>query len=107
MSNFGYKIYLNFFSILGVCIWLQIEILLMISFLTYKMNGITNSSIHTHTVIILTVYKYRMRLCTSISDFEVERAKNAFLTSMFMHLDGKPVSILPFYMVMYLCMHTV
>ena len=30
----------------------------------------------------------RMRICTTISDFEVERAKNAFRTSMFMHLDG-------------------
>lgn len=29
-----------------------------------------------------------MRLCTSISDFEVERAKNAFKTSLLMQLDG-------------------
>ena len=29
-----------------------------------------------------------MRLCFSVTDDEVERAKNVFRTSMFMNLDG-------------------
>ena len=29
-----------------------------------------------------------MRLCHSVTDAEVERAKNVFRTSLFMHLDG-------------------
>ena len=30
-----------------------------------------------------------MRLCVNITDTEVERAKNVFKTSMYMHLDGE------------------
>ena len=31
----------------------------------------------------------RMRLCFSVTEAEVERAKNVFKTSLFMHLDGQ------------------
>ena len=30
-----------------------------------------------------------MRLCFSVTEAEVERAKNVFKTSLFMHLDGQ------------------
>ncbi len=39
-------------------------------------------------VPVCTVSSPRMRLCSSVSDAEVERAKNVFRTSMFMNLDG-------------------
>ena len=38
--------------------------------------------------IIFSSYSPRMRLCSSVTDAEVERAKNVFKTSLFMHLDG-------------------
>lgn len=31
---------------------------------------------------------YRMRLCSSVTDFEVERAKNLLKTNMLLMLDG-------------------
>lgn len=38
--------------------------------------------------IALPVYLNRLRLCFSATEAEVERAKNVFKTSLFMHLDG-------------------
>ena len=39
----------------------------------------------------------RMRLCVSVTEAEVERAKNVFKTSLFMHLDGQCVGALHIY----------
>ena len=35
-----------------------------------------------------------MRLCNSVSSFEVERAKKAFKTNLFMYMDGKKLLLL-------------
>ena len=42
---------------------------------------------------IFTAHPFRMRLCFSITDGEVERARNVFLTSLLMHLDGECVQL--------------
>lgn len=40
-------------------------------------------------LLCLLFYVRRMRLCFSVTEAEVERAKNVFRTSLFMQLDGK------------------
>ena len=40
-------------------------------------------------LLCLLFYVHRMRLCFSVTEAEVERAKNVFRTSLFMQLDGK------------------
>lgn len=84
---------LSLISFLGACMQLWIGLLLMISSLTCKMNGKRLNVQYMYNIQYLIImrlfYDSRMRLCMDISDSEVERAKNAFLTSMFMHLDGE------------------
>jgi hypothetical protein len=58
----------------------------MILCLTYKTNG---NFINGNNVVNITS---RMRICNNLSDFEVERAKNALKTSLFTYLDGQSVN---------------